>query len=50
MKEVELETVIDLIGFIADKKKDRIKKALTSISPENQEFITNVLKKMGLIK
>ena len=50
MKEVELETVIDLIGFIADKKKKKKKKALTSISPENQEFITNVLKKMGLIK
>ena len=50
MKEVELESVIDLIGFIAEKKKDKIKKALTSISSENQEYIINLLKKMGLIK
>ena len=50
MKEVELESVIDLIGFIAEKKKDKIKKALTSISSENQEYISNLLKKMGLIK
>ena len=52
MKEVELESVIEIISFIAEKKKekDKIKKALSSISSENQEYITKLLKKMGLIK
>ena len=52
MKEVELESVIEIISFIAEKKKekDKIKKALTSISSENQEYIIKLLKKMGLIK
>ena len=52
MKEVELESVIEIISFIAEKKKekDKIKKALSSISSENQEYIIKLLKKMGLIK
>ena len=52
MKEVELESVIEIISFIAEKKKekDKIKKALSSISSENQEYINKLLKKMGLIK